>query len=105
MVQWVKNPTSIYEDVGPIPGLTQWIKVSSVAANYGVGHGCGADLGGAGGCSSDPPLGRGTSIGGGGNPKKKKKKKKKQLGGCLLSGADGTKYRGVIHCTVKMVFH
>ena len=24
--QQVKNPTSIYEDVGLIPGLTRWIK-------------------------------------------------------------------------------
>ena len=26
MVQQVKNPTSIHEDVGSIPGLAQWIK-------------------------------------------------------------------------------
>ena len=26
MAQWVKNPTSFQEDVGSIPGLTQWIK-------------------------------------------------------------------------------
>ena len=76
MVQWVKNPTSIYEDVGPIPGLTQWIKVSSVAANYGVGHRCGSDLAVASSCSSDSTLSLGTSICCGGNPKKKKKKKK-----------------------------
>ena len=23
---WVKNPTSIHEDVGSTPGLTQWVK-------------------------------------------------------------------------------
>ena len=26
MAQWVKNPTSTHEDLGLIPGLTQWIK-------------------------------------------------------------------------------
>ena len=26
VMQWVKNPTSIYEDVGSIPGLVQWVK-------------------------------------------------------------------------------
>ena len=26
MAQWVKNPTSIDEDEGSIPGLTQWVK-------------------------------------------------------------------------------
>ena len=26
LAQQVKNPTSIHEDVGLIPGLTQWVK-------------------------------------------------------------------------------
>ena len=37
VAQQVTNPTSIHEDVGSIPGLTQWVKGS------GAGHRCGSD--------------------------------------------------------------
>ena len=38
MAQWVKNLTCIHEDVGLIPGLTQWVRESSIAMSCGIGH-------------------------------------------------------------------
>ena len=38
MAQLLTNPTSIHEDMGLIPNLTQWVKDPVVAVSCGVGH-------------------------------------------------------------------
>ena len=44
MAQQVKNVTSIHEDVGSNPGLSQWVKGSGIAMSCSVGHRYGLDL-------------------------------------------------------------
>ena len=38
VAQQAKNPTSIHEDAGSVPGLAQWAKGSGIAARCSVGH-------------------------------------------------------------------
>ena len=44
VAQGVKNPTSIPEVVGLIPGLPQWVKGSDATMSCDVGCRCGSDL-------------------------------------------------------------
>ena len=80
MTQQVKNPTSILEDAGSIPGLIQRVKdlvllqaAALVADAARIWPCCGCGVGGS--CSSNSPPDLGTSICCRRGLKKKKKKR------------------------------
>ena len=84
VAQQVKNWTGIHEDVGLIPGLTQWVKDRALpqaavsfkdAAQIWCGCGCGL----AGRCSFNLTPSLGNSICHRCGPKKKKKKEVAEL--------------------------
>ena len=44
MAYQAKSPTSVHEDAGSIPGLTQWVKDASLPQAAVVDHRCSSDL-------------------------------------------------------------
>ena len=81
MIQRVKNPTSIHEGVGSIPGLTPWVKdpallQAAAQVTDAVMSGIVVPMVQACSCSSDLTPSLGTCMCLRGGPKKKKRKKK-----------------------------
>ena len=75
----MKNPTSIHEDVGLIPDLDHWVKISRIAMSCSVCGRCGLDPAlQAGSCSSNLTLSLENSICRECGPKKQKKKKRER---------------------------
>ena len=76
VAQWVKNPSSIHEDVGLIPGLVQWVKGSQVADTAWIWHCYGYGVGWRPPLAWVPSYRTGVAL----KDKKKRKNERKKLG-------------------------